>query len=284
MDREADAYPLLVALQNTSRRYVIRLNHDRTVIDDASAGVTKLFDHLAAAQGVIEREVKLSKRKARLEPAARKKHPPRQERLARLHFSAQKVTLKPPQRTTLPELEVHVVRVWESDPPEGQEPIEWKLITSEPIDTPAQISSVVDWYRARWVIEEYFKALKTGCAYEKRQLESKHAMLNALAVLAPVAWRLLLVRSLSRTNPGLPATEAFTDTQIKLLTFLNKKLNLKVKLSRKPTIYQTMMVVAELGGHIKYNGPPGWAILGQGFDQLLIAELGWAARDAQGHM
>jgi hypothetical protein len=47
----------------------------------------------------------------------------------------------------------------------------------------------VDCYRGRWTIEEYFKALKTGCQYERRQLETAHSLLNALAILAPVAWR-----------------------------------------------------------------------------------------------
>lgn len=283
MDREADAYPLLASLVEAGQRFVIRIQHNRTISleNEGLNSAVKLFDTLEQSQGVIERTVDLSKRKSRPEPTARKKHPPREGRLARLHFSAIEATLLNPQRTTLPRLALNVVRVWEPEPPDGQDPIEWRLITTEPIDTPADILKIVDWYRARWVIEEFFKALKTGCAYQKRQLESKHAMLNALAVLAPVAWRLLLIRTVARTAPDAPASEAFTDVQVRILTFLNKKLDLKVKLSKQPTASQAMMVVAELGGHIKYNGPPGWAVLGRGLEQLLLAELGWAARDNQ---
>jgi IS4 transposase len=51
------------------------------------------------------------------------------------------------------------------------------LYTSEPIDTAEQLLTIVDQYRSRWVIEEFFKALKTGCAFEKRQLESYRAPL-----------------------------------------------------------------------------------------------------------
>lgn len=285
MDREADAYPLLVALGRTSRRFVIRVLHDRSIAEDVEGGTAKLFSALEVAQGVLKRDVLVSKRKPRQEPAARKKHPARDERLATLHFSALTVTLQPPKRTQQPLLTLNVVRVWEPHPPEGQEPIEWKLFTSEPLDTPEQVAAVVDWYRARWVVEEFFKALKTGCAYEKRQLESKHAMLNALAVLAPVAWRLLLLRSLGRNHPDLPATEVFSESQIKLLTHLNKQLNLKVKLSRKINIQQAMLVVAELGGYVKHSGgPPGWMVLGSGLKELLMAELGWAARDTSKHM
>src|SRR6267142_183172 len=62
---------------------------------------------------------------------------------------------------------LHCVHVREVDAPEGAEPIEWRLWTNLPVDTPAQILYVVDVYRARWLIEEFFKALKTGCALEK---------------------------------------------------------------------------------------------------------------------
>lgn len=285
MDREADAYPLLVAHLRQSRRFVVRVLHDRKLAEGSEPEALKLFAALEVAQGVLKREVKLSKRKARPEPAARKKHPARSERLAQLHFSAKTVTLNPPLRTTLPQLTLNVVRVWEPEPPEGQEPIEWKLFTSEPVDTAEQVAAVVDWYRARWVIEEFFKALKTGCAYEKRQIESKHAMLNALAVLAPVAWRLLLLRSLGRNYPDLPATEVFSENQVKLLIALNKELKLKVKLSRKPTVGQAMLVVAEMGGYVKHSGgPPGWMVLGSGLQDLLFAERVWAARQGSSHM
>ena len=49
----------------------------------------------------------------------------------------------------------------EKDPPDDMEPVDWLLLTSEPIDTDEQILEVVDIYRARWLIEEYFSALKT---------------------------------------------------------------------------------------------------------------------------
>lgn len=285
MDREADAYPLLVAFDRYSRRFVVRVLHDRSIDEEVEGGAARLSEALETAQGVLKRDVRVSKRKLRSEPAARKKHPARDERLAKLHFSAMAVTLKAPKRTQLPKLTLNVVRVWEPHPPQDQDPIEWKLFTSEPVDTPEQVAAVVDWYRSRWVIEEFFKALKTGCAYEKRQLESKHAMLNALAVLAPVAWRLLLLRSLGRNHPDLPATEVFSDSQIQLLTALNKQRNLKVKLSRKPTIQQALLVVAEMGGYVKHSGgPPGWMVLGSGLQELLIAELGWAARATPKHM
>lgn len=288
MDREADAYPLFCTLVGANQRFIIRANHDRSIAcDDSPAGKSRLSSALSEVTGVIERQVKLSKRKARPQPKANKKHPPREERLARLYFSATAVSfVRPYHAKALPaELSLNVVRVWEPKPPEGEPPIEWRLVTTEPVETPEQVMQVVDCYRARWVIEEFFKSLKTGCAYTKRQLESRHAMLNALAVLAPVAWRLLLLRTLARTAPGVPASEVFTPTQIDILKAVNKRLKLKVKLSRQPTAHQAMMVVAELGGYIKYSStPPGWIILGRGLHDLMLIELGWSAREDHGKM
>ena len=101
-------------------------------------------------------------------------------------------------------LAVHVVAVSERETPPGEEPIEWRLITTEPVDTVDQVLRIVEWYRTRWVIEEFFKALKTGCAYEKRQLESLATLVIALALLAPIAWQLLLLRHLARRTPAGP--------------------------------------------------------------------------------
>ena len=98
------------------------------------------------------------------------------------------------------------MHVGELNPPEGEEAVEWLLFTTEPISTPEEVADVVDNYRARWLIEEYFKALKTGCKYEERQLESADGLFNALGVFAILAWRLLLLRFIQRTATDEPAT------------------------------------------------------------------------------
>jgi len=71
--------------------------------------------------------------------------------------------------------------VVEPEPPPGEAAIEWMLVTSEPVQTLEDAAAIVDHYRARWLIEEYFKALKTGCAFEKRQLMHLDGLVRALA-------------------------------------------------------------------------------------------------------
>lgn len=165
------------------------------------------------------------------------------------------------------------MRVREVETNGEHEPVEWTLLTTEPIESPADVERIVDIYRTRWLIEEYFKALKTGCSIEKRQLESKHSLLNALAVFIPIAWRLLRLRNLARDEAEAPATDALSDVQIEVLIATSKKR----KLPLKPTVREALLAVAALGGNIKNNGEPGWMVLGRGYDRLLTMETAWRA-------
>ena len=78
--------------------------------------------------------------------------------------------------------------------PDGLDPVEWVMLTTKPIDSEEEALRVVDQYRAHWTLGEFFKAIKTGCAYEARQLESAHARLIALALCIPVAWQMVALR------------------------------------------------------------------------------------------
>jgi len=159
-------------------------------------------------------------------------------------------------------------------PPRGEPAVEWFLLTDLPIDSDQQIAFIVDCYRGRWTIEEFFKALKTGCQYERRQLESAQSLLNALALLAPVAWRLLLLRHLARSKDPQREPAALTAKQLEVLRAVARK-----PLPARPTSRDAMLAVAALGGHIKSNGDPGWLVLGRGMHDLLLLEMGWRARD-----
>jgi hypothetical protein len=180
------------------------------------------------------------------------------------------------------ELKVNVVHVLELQAPEGCEPVEWFLLTDQRVDTEAQVLRVVDDYRTRWGIEEFFKALKTGCNIERRQHESKHALLNALAIFLTLAWAILLLRHVSRdrqTSAQL-ATEVFSPRQIEILRAKSGG-----KITSMPSVREAVLALARLfGGHLPKNGDPGWQILGRAYESLLLVELGWRlAADARPH-
>src|SRR5207247_10183356 len=106
-------------------------------------------------------------------------------------------------------LAVWAIRVWEAEPPAGVEPVEWLLVTNLPVTTVAAAWEKVAWYTCRWVIEEYHKAQKTGCAIEGSQFTRVDRLQPMIALLSVVAVALLRLRDLGRSEAkqGLPATE-----------------------------------------------------------------------------
>jgi hypothetical protein len=283
MDREADSFTVLARLIEARARFVIRLCRDKKLEKEGE----KLFAAAARGDVFATRSVPLSRRKRHRSKRNRELYPPRAERLAKLQIRAATLTIPRPKRrryaTGFPAtITVNVVTVQEIETPAGEEPVCWKLVTTEPIDTADQVEAIVDFYRARWTIEEFFKALKTGCAFEKRQLESLRTILNALAVFSVVAWRLLLLRCVARDAPEGPATDALTDEQVRVLQTLSAMQAPglpHVEMPPNATAHDALLAVAALGGHIKNNGSPGWLVLGRGYDALLLLQLGWQARE-----
>ncbi len=51
----------------------------------------------------------------------------------------------------------------------------------------------------------------------------------------------------------------------------------KVKLPTTLGVKSAMMGIAAMGGHITNNGPPGWIVLGRGYDKLMTLEMAWVA-------
>lgn len=272
MDREADSYAILSALDQAQRSFVIRSFQDRVLADEES----RLRETAKAAKRSFDREVPLSGRPV-IDGPKGERHPARRVRIATLSFAARTIEIPRPKaakKAASTTLKLNVIYVYERKPPPGEPAVEWFLLTDLPITTPDEIAFAVDCYRARWMIEEYFKALKTGCQYEKRQLESAHSLLNALAILAPVAWRLLLLRHLAHHAPNRPATDALTTKQLEVLQAVARR-----PMRDRPTVKEAMLAIAGLGGHLPRNGDPGWIVLGRGMHDLLVLELGWRARE-----
>lgn len=271
MDSEADAYDLWSALLDGNQRFVIRLHHDRRV-GDGSGDRIKLSDALPVLQARLVREVRISSRKApHHEARGRKRNAERSCRIATLEITATQITLYRPttSRAKPAELQLNVVHVREIDVPAEFEPVDWKLVTTEPICTTEQIEHIVDGYRTRWVIEEFFKALKTGCAFETRQLETMAALLNALALFVPIAYELLALRSAARTEPNRPALALLRPSQLLVL-----QRHPRAHMLANATVADALLAIARLGGHIKNNGAPGWIVLGRGYQRLLALEEG----------
>jgi hypothetical protein len=275
-DREADNYEMFQSLLKDGHRFVVRCQYDRKL--ETSAGIANLRAQLSSISSTVKREVPLTRRKPRRTEINRKIHPARAKRMATLSIAAATVALIKPteSRARAKTQTINVVRVWEENPPEGAAPIEWILYTSEPIETPEQQLAVVDYYRARWTIEEYFKAIKTGCDFEKKQLQDFESLINLLATFAPIAYRLLLLRSEVARAPDEPASTVLSTDEIDVLRARGR-----IKLPAAPTIHDAYLAIAALGGHIKYSGKPGWLTLARGWEKLELLVEGWVAAKLQ---
>jgi hypothetical protein len=279
MDREGDAYPLLCKMVEEDSRFVVRMARDRLVFTVEEDGeehgeISTLSEELNQFPVVLEREVPLARRTSSSVPKTKLGHSERVARTAKLSIRAGRVALRRPRYVgdEQPEsLSVNVVYVQEIDEPDDAEPITWVLVTSEPIALASQVAAVIDHYRARWTIEEFFKALKSGCAIEDRQLESFHTLTNALALLVPIAWQMLLLRALSRATPDAPAEQVLTSTQIKVLRHEQPQ---KMP-ATSATVKHALYAVAGMGGHLKSNGPPGWMTLARGMQSLITLANAW---------
>ena len=272
MDREADDYALWTRLIEQGDDFVIRGQHDRRLQGQDS----KLFEALQETPFVISRQVVLSRRSKRRPPGSRRTHPPRDQRPANLSIRAGRVTVKRPACVApLGEasMELSVVEVVEIDPPADATPIHWLLLSTLPVTTAEEICRIVDIYRKRWLIEEFFKALKTGCGAEKRQARSLSSLLSVVALLVPIAWRLLAVRALSRHAQTTPAVGLLDPMELQAL----RQLARGYKLPPQPTCRDVLLAIARVGGHLKSNGEPGWLVLGRGMEQLLDFAAGWRA-------
>ena len=162
------------------------------------------------------------------------------------------MTLLPPRhdpRQNKEPLTVWVIRVWEEQAPEGEEPLEWLLMTLVPTTTLEQAWERVDWYRQRWLVEDYHQCLKSGCRIEQRQLQSVAGLIRLLGLLSPLAVRLMQVRERARQEPERPAAEVIEPLMLAVLA---------ERAGRSPdtmTLGTFWTEVARLGGYLARRRP-----------------------------
>ena len=185
---------------------------------------------------------------------------PAREAQLRIGFTATTL-LSPRHGERYAPLPVWVVRVWEPEPPEGVEPLEWVLVTSVPTETTPAAWERVDWYTCRWLCEDYHQCLKTGCSVEKRQLRTGAGLMRLLGLLAPTAVCLLQLREWARHDPKRLAHSALPRELVAVVAALAEVS------PQELTIRQFWRAVAQQGGYLgrKGDGPPGWKTLWRGW-------------------
>jgi hypothetical protein len=229
-------------------------------------------------RGIFLRSSALGRSKGEqdLDLPASKQSPARTAHLA-LSFGGLRLLVPQSQQASpLRPLPVWVVRMWEPQPPTEVVPVEWVLLTSVPVQTVEQAWERVDWYRARWVVEDYHQGLKTGCRIEQRQVHSYEGLRRLLGLLAPLAVRLLQLRAAARQTPEQPANDVLPTEVVQVVA---AKAGVPVV---QLTTEQCWHTIARYGGYLgrKGDGPPGWKTLWLGwlYIQTLLEGVQLAAR------
>jgi hypothetical protein len=250
-DRGADMFPFFQACQQTKTHFLVRAAQNRRIEHED--------EEIASS---LKRTRSWSSQASRpCEIPARHGH---QARETQLQMAFGQMTLLPPRnepQASQDPMSVWVVRVWEEHAPDGEKPLEWVLLTSVPTTTMEQAWERVEWYKHRWLVEDYHQCLKSGCRMEERQLQQVDSLIRLLGFLSPLAIRLLQVRELARVDPERLASEVIDPL---MLTVLAERSD------QSPT---TMMLstfwieIARLGGYLARasDGPPGWRTIWKGW-------------------
>lgn len=265
-DREADDFQTFDACQEVGHGFVIRSQHDRCLSGGGHLRQAALKMPVAG-QSVIE----VGHRSAvGVEAPPGKRRPARAARKAKVTIRFGSLTLEEPRNDPRyhQRRQVYVVYVREEEPPaDGGEPIEWLLLTSEPVSSLAEALEVMGWYCRRWLIEEFHKAQKTGCRLEESQLESPEAFVNLAAIAAVVAVRLLNLRDQADQADGTeqPAMQWFDALWVLVVSRLAKHPDPSTL-----TVQQFYHTIARQGGWLarRRDGGPGWQTLWRGWSKV----------------
>lgn len=278
-DSEADIYELVVQAMKQPRTcdWIVRACQDRALVEENSEKPCekRLRDSLLSQPVLCTKKVRVRGREPKVNCETRGRRQPRESREAEVEVRAGKVTLRPPWRPDrkLPAVTVNAVLVREVNPPPGEEPVEWLLLTSLPVDTIEQVAQVVQYYCARWMIEVFFRVLKSGCHVQERRFEHIDRLLTCLAVYLISAWRTLYVCRLGRSCPDIDCEAVFEPAEWKSVW---KVVHREDPPSDPPSLGVMVRLIAQLGGYVNRKGNlPGPQTVWLGLQRVHDFALCW---------
>ena len=255
-DREGDIYELFALPRREGSHLLIRAAQDRCV----AGPQRRLFGAAAAAPLVGSCDLLVRRRDQY------------RARSARLEVRVAPITLRPPRggghAPDLAPVELHLIWLYEPNPPADTEPVQWLLLTDLAIGDLTQALVCAGYYARRWLIERYHFALKSGCRIEAAQLREAKRIERLLVLYCLVAWRLLWLTYAARQHPELPCTLALCDLEWQTLwRYFQREVPLPPV---PPTLHQAVRWLAMLGGFLGRtgDGEPGAQVLWRGLTRL----------------
>jgi len=272
-DRESDIFALYASAAEQHFQVIARSMHDRKLADDSG-----LYAASEAMAVVDQRAIVLPARA------------PRAERIAPLELRFGAVNLARPQNKFLrhlPEsLPLNLVDVREVDPQAGTEPLHWRLLTTHPVANAEQAWRIVDWYKQRWLIEQFFRVLKTqGFKLEDSQIATAERLLKLVAIAAKAAVITIQLLQARDGRSQQPVGFVFDANEAATLAALNHNLEAQSKRLKNPhppeSLAWAAWIIGRLGGWDGYpsSKPPGPITMKHGLEYFHAVAAGWSLRD-----
>jgi hypothetical protein len=278
-DSEADIYELLAEgiSEAQAAEWIVRAGQNRALQqNDDQTSAAYLREQLVAQPLLFTQTISVRGRKAKVNCDDHGRRQPRQSRKTEVEARAARVTLRPPWRPgqKLPGVSVNVVLVHEPNPPHGDVPVEWILLTNLPIDNPDQVRQVIEHYCVRWMVEVFFRTLKTGCRAEERRFEHIDRQLRCLAVYLIVTWRTLYVCRLGRRCPDISCEAIFEPAEWKAVYRVVQN---QPPPCQPPPLGEMLRMLAQLGGYVnrRRKDPPGPQTVWLGLQRMHDFALCW---------
>jgi hypothetical protein len=258
-DREGDIYELFCVAQELGTHFLVRTCVDR-LAEDGSGTISDEMQH-APLQGLHRIEV-------------RNKYGKVSDAVLEIRY--RRLIVLPPigKQKKYPRLVLTVIYAQERGQPQGRDKIDWKLLTDLSVRSCLQAIEKLEWYAQRWKIETFHKILKSGCRVEESRLRTAERLVNLVAILCILSWRIFWMTMIHRSQPNAAPDNGFTQLEIYLLdTLVRDKANAD---QRSKSLGTYLIKLARLGGYLArtHDPPPGNKVMWRGLTRLTDIELG----------
>jgi hypothetical protein len=288
-DRESDIYEIFAEHQQRQERnqvavdWIIRSNQDRRLLPSGNTEapepeMLKLHSYIEQAPVLGRTTVEIRAKQQLKKKKGNRKLTHRQARKAVLEVRACEVQLKAPFRkgTELTPITLRVIRAKEIDPPAGEDPIEWILLTNLAVQNLKEALRVIALYCLRWQIEVFHRILKSGCRVEQAQFKTAERLRPRIALQMVVAWRIHHVTLAGRACPDLPCGILFDPCEWRPVVVVVRG---KGAETTEPTLAEMIKYIGQLGGYLnrKSDGPPGPQTIWRGMQRMHDFAILWQA-------
>lgn len=275
-DSESDIYDLFVAharCNTPNLQLLVRAGQDRNTTSKED-----WKDEVSKTEKIGTQTVRIRAREAKVDVNPSSRTATREARTAELNIRKATIEVARPVHasTDLPKsVRLNVVLCEELNPPTGEEPICWLLVTTLPIETDEDVQRIIRSYCIRWQIEVFFRTLKSGCRIEYRRFEAIDRIFNCLAFLSIVAWRLMYICHLGRECPEIECEVIFEPSEWRSVYVT---LGMKIPDEGCPSLNEVIRAIARLGGFMdRPKNEPGTQTLWVGLQRCYDLSNAWNA-------